>query len=227
MWKGLRATFISGLLALLPLGLTYFILQLLYKIVEGSLGSNGFLGLILRQGFGLELPETLVNALSIFLTLAIILAVGALIRFYLGRLIYLYLERLLLAIPVLRKLYGTFKQITDALFNRDMSSFKRVVLVEYPSKGLYMIGFVTNPSVPGVEEVVGERMISVFIMNPPNPVTGIWLIVPEKDVTYLDHITVEEGFRMMMSLGISVPPEIRERLLQTPLIAQGTPPRED
>jgi uncharacterized membrane protein len=222
MWKWLRATFVSGLLALLPLGLTYFLLQLLYRVIEGSLGSHGFLGAVLRRGLGWELNETLVNVLSILLTIAIILAVGALIRLYLGRMLYLYLERLLLAIPVLRKLYGTFKQITDALFNRDMSSFKRVALVEYPSKGLYMIGFVTNQAVPGVEEVIGEKMVSLFIMNPPNPVTGIWLIVPEKDVTYLDHVTIEEGFRMMMSLGISIPPEARERLLRMQLAASSS-----
>ncbi len=223
MWKSLRATFISGLLALLPLGLTYLILQLLYKLIEGSLGSGGFLGTLVRSVLGQELPATLINMVSIFVTLVIILLVGLVTRVYLGRAIYHYFERLLLSIPILRKLYSTVKQITDAIFKRDMSSFKRVALVEYPSKGLYMIGFVTNQAVPGIEEVVGEKMVSIFIMAPPNPVTGIWLIVPEKDVTYLDHITVEEGFRMMMSLGISMPPEARERLLQRQLISQGTP----
>ncbi|OGF54788.1 MAG: hypothetical protein A2Z21_09035 [Candidatus Fraserbacteria bacterium RBG_16_55_9] len=226
MWKRLRAIFISGLLALLPLGLTYFILQFLYKLVEGSFGSGGFLGSLVRNFLGQAPPETLINLLSILITLAVILAVGALTRFYLGRAAYLYFERILMAIPVLRKLYGTVKQITDAVFNRDMSAFKRVALVEYPRKGLYMIGFVTNQDVPGIEEVVGEKLVSIFIMAPPNPITGIWLIVPEKDVTYLDHITVEEGFRMMMSLGIFMPPEVRERLLQAQTISQGVPLRK-
>lgn len=227
MWKRLRAIFISGLLALLPLGLTYFILQFLYQLVEGSFGSGGFLGSIVRSLLGQAPPESLINLLSILITLAVIFVVGAITRFYLGRMAYLYFERALMAIPVLRKLYGTLKQLTDALFKRDMSSFKRVALVEYPSKGLYMIGFITNQSVPGIEEVVGEKMVSIFIMAPPNPITGIWLIVPEKAVTYLDHITVEEGFRMMMSLGISVPPEIRERLLQGQLVLHGARRRED
>jgi len=229
MWKRLQAVFISGLLALLPLGLTFFILRLLYGIVEGWLGSGGFLGGLIRNGFGGSLPEPFINALSLFLTIVIILLVGALTRIYVGRAVYHYFERVLLAIPVLRKIYATVKQLTDAVFNRDMSAFKRVVLVEYPSKGLYMVGFVTNQAVPGVEEVVGEKMVSVFIMSPPNPLTGMWLILPEKDVVYLDHITVEDGFRMVMSLGISIPPEVRERLIQMqeqPLSAQVAQRRE-
>lgn len=222
MWKRLRATFISGLLALLPLGLTLFILSLLYNLVAGWLGSGGFLGSLIRILLGREMPEVLINILSLLIILAIILIVGMVIRLYLGRLAYHYFERMMLAIPVLRKLYSTVKQITDAVFNRDLSAFKRVALVEYPSKGLYMIGFVTNTSVPGVEEVVGEKMVSIFIMAPPNPITGIWLIVPEKDVIYLDHITVEEAFRMMMSVGISIPPEVRERLRERKLAAIGS-----
>lgn len=227
MWKRLRATFVSGLLALLPVGLTFFILQLLYKIVEGSFGSGGLLGSLVRNFLGQELPVTLVNILSFLITLFVILLVGAVIRLYLGHMMYVYFERMVMAVPVLRKLYSTMKHMTDAIFNRDMSAFKRVALVEYPSKSLYMIGFVTNPSVPGIEEVLGEKMVSIFIMTPPNPITGMWVIMPEKDVIYLDHVTVEEGFRMVMSLGISVPPEIRERLLRGQLVSSGAPLRKE
>lgn len=212
MLRKLQTIFLSGLLVVLPLGLTFYLLLLLYKLIESWLGSGGYIGSLIRATFGRGLPEPAINALSIFLTLLVIFLVGALVRMYVGRLLYHWMERLLLAIPVLRKIYATVKQLTDAVFNRDMSAFKRVVLVEYPSKGLYMVGFVTNTAVPGVEEVVGDRLISVFIMSPPNPFTGVWLIVPERDVVYLDHITVEEGFRMVLSMGISVPTEVAERL---------------
>lgn len=212
MLRKLQTVFFSGLLVLLPLGLTFYLLMLLYKLIGSWLGSGGYIGSLIRSTFGRGLPEPAINALSLLLTLLLILIVGALVRLYVGRLVYHGVERLLLAIPVLRKIYATVKQLTDAVLNRDMSAFKRVVLVEYPSKGLYMIGFVTNSSVPGVEEVVGERLISVFIMSPPNPLTGVWLIVPERDVVYLDHITVDEGFRMVLSMGISVPTEVAERL---------------
>lgn len=224
MLKRLRAIFLSGLLAILPLGVTFYVLLLLYKIIEGWLGSGGFLGGLIRDGFGRSLPEPVINALSITITLLVILLIGAVTRLYVGRIVYHFLERLLLTIPVLRKVYATVKQLTDAVFNRDMSAFKRVVLVQYPSKGLYMLGFVTNQGVPGVEEVVGEKMISVYIMSPPNPLTGVWLIVPEKDVMYMDHITIEEGFRMVLSMGISVPPEVRERLLSQQRETTAHPP---
>ncbi len=212
MLRKLRAVFLSGLLAILPLGLTIYVLLLIYQLVAGWLGSGGFLGELIRQLAGRGIPDPLIDVLSLFILLLIILLVGALTQITVGRLLYHTFERLILAIPVLRKLYATFKQLIDATLNRDVSAFKRVVLVEYPSKGLYMLGFVTNDRVPGVEEVVGDRLISVFIMSPPNPVTGVWLIVPERDVIYLDHITVEEGFRMVMTLGISVPEGVAERL---------------
>jgi uncharacterized membrane protein len=215
MWKRLRAIFFSGLIALLPITLTVFILQLLYQLIESSFGSGGLLGDLVRFVFGtVYLPESVINLIAIFATILIILLMGAITHFYIGRRIYASLEHVVLSIPFLRKVYSTFKQLTDSFFNRDISAFKRVVVIEYPRPGLYMIGFETNRSVPGVEEVVDKRLVSIFVMSPPNPIAGIWIIAPEKDVIYLDHITVEEGFRMVMSLGISIAPEIRERWIQ-------------
>jgi uncharacterized membrane protein len=213
MWKRLRGIFFSGLIAILPIGLTIFVLQFLYKIIESWLGAGSVLGRFIRSVVG-SIPSVAINLIAVILTTLVILAIGFVIRQYLGKLIFGYFEKLMMAIPFLRKIYSTFKQLTDSFFNRKVSTFKRVCLVEYPSKGLYMIGFETNTEVPGVEEVLGENLISIFIMSPPNPVTGMWLILPEHQVTYLDHITVDEGFRMVMSLGISIPDELRERLRQ-------------
>jgi len=214
MWQRLKAIFFSGLIAILPVSLTIWVIQFLYELVSRSLGANGALGSFMRS-IGISiLPSIAINILAVLVTIMLILLVGAIIPSVVGKIIFNFLERLALAIPLFSKLYSTFRQLTDSFFNRDISAFKRVVLVEYPSKSLYMIGCETNKSVPGVEDLLEEDMVSIFIMSPPNPITGMWLIIPKKDVTYLDHITVDEGFRMVMSLGISVPPEVRDRFLR-------------
>jgi len=213
MWKRFRTLLISGILAILPLGLTLWIVWLLYGLISNWIGQGGFIGAIVRLIPVEEMPDSAVVAIGLLLTIGVILLVGLLTRMYVGRMVYNYFERLMLAIPVLSKIYSAVKQLTDAVFARDASmAFKRVALVEFPRHGIYMIGFLTNRQVPGVEELMDEEMVSVFLMSPPNPVTGFWAIMPERDVTYLDHITVEEGFRMIMSLGISIPPEVAIRL---------------
>ena len=213
MWKRFRTLFISGLLVILPLGLTIWIVWLLYGLISGWIGQGGIIGTIVRLIPVQELPNSAVVAMGLLLTIGVIVLIGMLTRMYVGRLVYGYFERLMLAIPILSKIYSAVKQLTDAVFQRDASmAFKRVVLVEFPRKGLYMVGFLTNRHVPGVEELLDEEMVSIFLMSPPNPVTGFWAIMPERDVTYLDHITVEEAFRMVMSLGISIPPEVAIRL---------------
>ncbi|MFB6286948.1 MAG: DUF502 domain-containing protein [Candidatus Bipolaricaulia bacterium] len=213
MWKLFRTLLISGILAILPLGLTLWIVWLLYGLISNWIGQGGFIGAIVRLIPVEEMPDSAVVAIGLLLTIVVILLVGLLTRMYVGRMVYNYFERLMLAIPIMSKIYSAVKQLTDAVFARDASmAFKRVALVEFPRRGIYMIGFLTNRQVPGVEELMDEEMVSVFLMSPPNPVTGFWAIMPERDVTYLDHITVEEGFRMIMSLGISIPPEVAIRL---------------
>jgi uncharacterized membrane protein len=210
MWKSLRASFISGLLTLLPLMVTAFILLLLYQLVAQFIGPDTLLGQLLRKslsalGIGFPNSELAITLISVLVTLLVILLVGLVTRYYLGRLLYGAFERAILKVPVLRTLYRTIKQITKATFDPQSSVFKRVVLVEYPRKGAYQMGFLTNESVgDSIQAKFPQQLVSVFIMAPPNPMSGFWAIVPREDVIYLD-LTVEEGLRMVMSRGISLP----------------------
>lgn len=210
MWKNLRATFISGLLTLLPVMVTVLILVLLYQLVGQFIGSNTPLGQLLREslaalGIGFPNSELALTLMSVLGTLLVILLVGLVTRYYLGRLLYGTFERAILSVPLLRAFYKTIKQITDAAFDPHSSVFKRVVLVEYPRKGTYHMGFLTNESVgDSIQAKLPQKMVSVFIMAPPNPMSGFWVIAPREDVIYLD-LTVEEGLRMVMSRGISLP----------------------
>jgi uncharacterized membrane protein len=210
MWKNLRATFVSGLLTLLPVMVTIFILVLLYQLVGQFIGPDTPLGQLLRGslaalGIGFPNSELAMTLMSMLGTLLVIFMVGLVTRYYLGRLLYSAFERAILSVPLLRAFYKTIKQITDAAFDPQSSVFKRVVLVEYPRKGAYHMGFLTNESVgDSIQTKLPQKMVSVFIMAPPNPMSGFWVIAPREDVIYLD-LTVEEGLRMVMSRGISLP----------------------
>lgn len=225
MWKNLRTSFVSGLLTLLPVMVTIFVLALLYQLVGQFIGPDTLLGQLLRGGLrtlgidfpGIEMATTLISVLG---TLLVILIVGLVTRYYLGRLLYATFERAILSVPFLRAFYRTVKQITEAAFDPQISVFKRVVLVEYPRKGTYHMGFLTNESVGDpIQTKLPQKMVSVFIMAPPNPLSGFWVIAPREDVIYLD-LTVEEGLRMVMSRGISLPrprvPVASDLLTETP-----------
>lgn len=210
MWKNLRAIFVSGLLTLLPVTVTALVIVLLYQLIVQVIGPTTLMGQLLRGallGLGINFPgiELAVTLLSVLITLLIILLVGLVIRYYLGRRIYETFEKMILSVPVLRAFYKTIKQITKATFDPQQSVFKKVVLVEYPRRGAYHMGFLTNESVGElIQDHFTQQMVSVFIMAPPNPMSGFWVIAPREDVIYLE-LTVEEGLRMVMSRGISLP----------------------
>jgi uncharacterized membrane protein len=191
----LRATLVSGILAILPIVITVYVLWLLYRAIDTPLRTllEGRLG-----GFW-------VPGLGILIAVLIVLFVGILTRIYIGRKFYGWLERIFFAAPIVRKMYATTKQIINAIFNRDVSSFQKVVLIEYPRKGVYTIGFLTNDNLGEIQESVDEKVVSVFTFTAPSPLSGVLLIVPERDVTYLD-VSIDEGFRTLISMGISVPP---------------------
>jgi len=210
MWKNLRAIFASGLLTLLPVTVTAFAIVLLYQLIAQVIGPTTLMGQLLRGALldlGINFPgiELAVTLLSVLITLLTILLVGLVTRYYLGRRIYERFEQMILSVPVLRAFYKTIKQITKAAFDPQRSVFKKVVLVEYPRRGAYHMGFLTNESVGElIQDRFAQQMVSVFIMAPPNPMSGFWVIAPRQDVIYLE-LTVEEGLRMVMSRGISLP----------------------
>ncbi len=199
-----RSTFISGLLAILPIGITVYIIWFLYSLLDGLVGYNTPFGKLVRDNLGIWVP-----GLGIYLTLIIIFIIGLLVRNYVGSKLYTYLEKAIFSTPYIRKMYSTSKQIIDAVFNRDTSSFKKVVLVEYPRRDMYSIGFLTKDEVGRIQNSIGEKSVAVFLFTAPNPLSGWMLIVPEKDLIYLD-MSIEEAFRMVISLGVSVPRRLLE-----------------
>lgn len=127
---------------------------------------------------------------------------GVFARYYIGKKIIQLVEFTLLKVPLLGKIYGTVKQVNEAFTSSKNSNFEQVVMVEFPRKGLYSIGFITAEQ---VRTDSGESIISIFVPTTPNPTTGFLLVLPESKVVKLD-MSVADGIKYIVSLG-AVPPE--------------------
>ncbi len=202
MWKGLwlrvgatlRRDFLAGLLVFIPVGFT--ILSLLWIVERLD-------QLVLPKVFDFLGFEGQIPFLGVITTLAAILLAGALTRSFVGRTVLRFWERVVERIPVARSLYSILKQSTEAFIGAGpgRNSYRRVVLIEYPRKGIFTYAFVTGR----VEKPIAglpEEMVKVFVPSTPNPTTGYLLLLPEADVVNTG-LTVEEAFRLIISAGIA------------------------
>jgi uncharacterized membrane protein len=191
-WGHIRTTFLRGIGVIIPLGLTYWFFRALLNAVDGIFSP------VLTQWIGYQIP-----GLGFATMVVLILLVGLLTRNLVGRLLFAWFENLLQTIPLVRSVYGAIKDLVTA-FNVGGKSktFRLVVMVEYPRKGIYCVGFVTNESTfagpPPVE------MYHVYIPNPPNPTSGFLALIPKPEAIPLA-MSVEEGLKLVLSGGIVTP----------------------
>lgn len=199
----LKAYFISGLLVLAPLFLTVIFLSYLIRLSDQ---------LIVNPIFNL-LPVSQVDRLWLELVTKIcIAAVAVLLLCLIGFLTQKFLFRrvletgdaLLKNIPVFNKIYGSIRDIAEAFFGDKTGVFKRAVFVEYPRKGIWALGFVTQERPWALGEKVGKEIVSIFVPSPPNPATGMFVFVPKEDLVDAG-VSVEEGIKMVLSGGAAVP----------------------
>lgn len=189
----LRSYFIAGIFVLFPLIITIYILWYVFSFMEGILKP------VLTFFIGHYIP-----GLGFFLNIVIILLIGIFGRNILGKKIISFGERLLFRIPLVRTIYMTTKQILEALFIGRSYVFERVVLLEYPRKGLYQLGFVTREVSGELSSKCREKLVNVFVPTTPNPTSGMLVLVPEDDLIYLE-MKVEEGMKLIISGGTLVP----------------------
>ncbi len=191
----IRRYFLTGLLVIVPLGLTYY-------VVAAIVGTMDRMIAVLPPRFH---PNTYlpfpVPGLGVIFTLLIILVTGFLGANLLGRRIVRAYERVLERIPVVRTLYAAVKQLLEQLVAEDSDRFRRVVLVEYPRKGIYSLAFVTGESRGELRDRTGGDTINVFVPTTPNPTSGYYLLVPNEDTIPLE-LGVEQAFKLVMSAGI-------------------------
>ncbi len=221
LWHGLleaiRRYFVAGLLVFAPIGITIWAIFWIVQRLD-----NLLLPAVLRLVFpDVEDPPSLPFVGALF-TFAVIILVGVIARHFFGYEVVKGWERLLSRVPVARSIYGGVKQLFEAIFlSNTQASFNRVVLVEYPRKGLFAIAFTTGPVRGPVAQVLSEPSINCFVPTTPNPTSGFYLLVPERDIVEID-MTVEDAFKVIMSAGLVTPAEVEPI---APAVGVGDPRR--
>jgi len=202
--KKLKQIFLTGLAVTIPIGLTLYILfflinmmDSLLKIVPARYHPDTFLGIHI-PGLG-----TIATVILIFIC-------GLITASYVGNKIVQSGEDLLYRIPFVRNIYQAIKRFSDTMVMDRRSSFKRVVLVEFPRKGVYTIGFVTGKPDLEFKKEPGQNYVSVFLPTTPNPTSGYLIIVPEDELLEV-HMSVEEALTYIISVGIVTPSERTRR----------------
>jgi uncharacterized membrane protein len=194
----LRRYFVAGILFFAPIGIT---LWAIFWII-------GYLDRLLLPRvlgwLGVHEPPTVPLVGAVF-TLLVILLLGVIARHLFPFEITRRWRNLIEDIPVAGSIYGAVRQLFEAIFESDQGSrFNRVVLIEYPRKGLYALAFTTGPARGIVQQATPQRMINCFLPTTPNPTSGFYLLVPEPEVIEVD-LTVEEAFKLVMSAGLVAP----------------------
>ena len=198
MMHRLRNYFLSGLVVFLPLALTIYIFILTINFAEDIFGKYLAPYFYDKVGFYFK-------GISVLVGLLVILAIGFFVTNFLGRKIYEFFENILIKLPFFRQVYPALKEMAIFLFSRDkMRSFKQVVLVPYPRKGIYSMGFLTNQTGQAIAAKTREELCNVFISSSPSPLTGFTVIVPKKEIIFLD-ISVEDAFKFIVSGGVVNP----------------------
>ena len=208
--KQLRRYLVAGLLVWIPLGVTIFILKVLIGLMDNSLR-------LIPEAYR---PETLLGfaipGLGTILTILIVLITGLLAANLVGRTMVGMWESALERIPVVRSVYSATKNFAEIVFSDSGQSFKKVLLIEYPRKGIYSLAFQTATSLGEVQGRTGEPVVCTFVPTTPNPTSGYIIIVPKKDVIELD-MEIDEALKMIISLGVVVPSWRRDQIGALPL----------
>ena len=203
----IKRTLITGLIILTPILVSVWIVRFVFLQIHQSI-TPAVLNLLRLLGVGPWLETTFVNVgapiFSVALAVIVIYLLGLLGGNVIGRQLLEGFERLLMQIPVVRGIYSATRQFLDT-FSRDSNqAFRKVVLVEYPRKGLWTMALLTNETKGEVALAYQEPMVSVFIPTTPNPTSGWLLFVPKKDVIELT-MSVDEAFKMIISGGVLTP----------------------
>ncbi len=193
----LRTTFLRGIGVIVPAVLTYWVFSSLLDWMDG------FLSPILTELIGRRIP-----GLGFVAMLVLILVVGLLTRNLAGRLILAAIDTVISSIPFVRSVYNAIKDLVGSFTPGGKGkSFKKVILTEYPRKGIYVIGFVTNEMVYVTPDNEKIEFYNVYIPSPPNPTAGFLSLVPKHEAVVLD-LSVEEALKLVLSGGIIVPGEL-------------------
>ena len=190
IFSSIRNNFIAGIVVLIPIGitlyLTLFIIRVSGKIIPREINPNNYLPF--------NIP-----GVEIIIALFVITFIGWLSLSFLGKKFFEFFNNVLKKIPILRTIYSAIGQMTET-FTKSDSKQKSVILLEYPRKGIWAVGFATKENEGVIRNKIGEEVMNVFVPTTPNPTSGFLLMVPKKEIIYLD-VSFEQASKFIVSAG--------------------------
>ena len=190
VFSKIRNNFIAGIVVLIPIGitlyLTFFLIRISGQIIPKEINPNNYLPF--------DIP-----GIEILMAIVIITLIGWLSLSFLGKKFFELFNNILKKIPILRTIYSAIGQMTET-FTKSDGKQKSVVLLEYPRKAIWAVGFATKENEGLIKDKVGEDIINVFVPTTPNPTSGFLLMVPKKDLIYLD-VSFEQASKFIVSAG--------------------------
>jgi uncharacterized membrane protein len=194
----LRRYLIAGLLVWLPIGVTVLVVRLLVDLMDKTL-------VVLPEAYrpdqvlGFHIP-----GLGVVLSIVVVLSTGVVMAHFFGQQLLSAWEAILRRIPLVRSIYSSVKQLSETLLSSGGQSFRKVLLIEYPRKGVWTLAFQTGTEVGEAQTKTGEEVINVYVPTTPNPTSGFFLMVPRRDTVELE-MSVDDGLKMIISMGVVVP----------------------
>ncbi len=194
----LRSYLLAGLVVWLPILITMGVLRFIIDLLDNTVA------LIPKAYQPEQLIGHYVPGIGVILSLIILLVTGVIVTNYLGQRLVGWGESVLDRIPLVRSIYKTVKQVINAVLSTNSEAFRKVVLIEYPRKGLWTIAFQTGTANTAINNKTKDEMISVFIPTTPNPTSGFLIMLPRNDVIELD-MSIDEALKFIISLGVMPP----------------------
>ena len=203
--KKLQKYLIAGLLVWLPIVVTVLLFRFLITLMDQTL-------ILLPSQIR---PEAVIGfklpGLGLILTLLVLIATGIFAANFVGKSMVNFGEKIFKKIPIVRSVYSAAKNFADIVFSDTGQSFKKVLLIQYPRKGVYSLAFQTSTNLGEVQKKTGSDVVCTFVPTTPNPTSGFIIIIPKEDVIEMD-MEVDEAFKMIVSLGVVVPEWKKEEL---------------
>jgi len=199
--KRLRNYFISGLLFWIPLALSVIVIKFFLELVNNLVPQKYLPEVIFKL-------DTTIPGSGIILVLLVILITGVLVTNILGRKLVALWEKVLNKIPGFRNIYNVLKKVSDTVFNTSTESFRKAFLIQYPSKGIWVIAFQSGDYRGEAESIIGEEIMNLFVPTTPNPTSGFFVLIAKKDAFELN-MSVEEAFKLVISAGVVTPKSLK------------------
>ncbi|MCZ6673789.1 MAG: DUF502 domain-containing protein [Verrucomicrobia bacterium] len=202
--RSLRNAFLTGLVLLTPLGVSLFVFGWLVNNIGGRFSSN-LLYFVPPEWLAREDLQLIWNILATLIVFLAITLLGYMSRYFVGKWVLSLAETILIKVPFINTVYKTVKQIVETFTTQHKAVFKKTVLIEYPRKGVWVLGFLTSESKGEPQVRTNKRLRNIFVPTTPNPTSGFLLMIPAEEVHELE-MTIGDGMKLIISGGAVVPP---------------------